>query len=165
MFGAHGYAAVSMRDLAAELNVKAPSLYSHFPSKADILLACIYPLVDGVDELLAEAPAVPVPDGQVREWLTAYIELNARHAAAATILTIDQAARAEPEVASLVLQQSLRLEAMLEQFGSPDRTTTIAVMGAACLPVARGALLPMAARQLATRLLYVLRPPALVGWD
>ena len=53
MFGERGYAAVSMRDLAAEIGVQAPSIYSHFPSKAQLLMACLAPRMDEVDELLA----------------------------------------------------------------------------------------------------------------
>ena len=114
--------------------------------------------MDEVDELLAQAPPVPLSDAQVMEWLTAHTEINARHAAAATILMTDQAARAEPEVAEMMVQHSGRLAAMLEVFGSPDRTTTISVLGAICLPVVRGAVQPADAGQLAARVLPLLRP-------
>ena len=87
-----------------------------------------------------------------------YTESNARHAAATTILMTDPAARAEPVVAELMVQQSRRLEAMLEVFGSPDRITTISVLGAICLPVVRGAVQPADAGQLAARVLPLLRP-------
>ncbi len=36
---AHGYGGLSMRDLAAEVGMKAASLYYHFPSKADLASA------------------------------------------------------------------------------------------------------------------------------
>lgn len=44
LFREKGYAAVSMRDLAAALNIKAASLYNHIQSKHEILEAIIMPL-------------------------------------------------------------------------------------------------------------------------
>lgn len=156
MFAEHGYAGVSMRDLAAELEIKAPSLYSHFPSKTELLRACLQRLIEQTDALLAQAPPVPVSDGQVLQWLTAYIRNNAQHRDAATILMVDQAARAE--LSSSVVQQSRRVGAMLELFGSPDRVTTVSILGAICLPVVGGKLDPSDSERLATTLLPRLRP-------
>ncbi len=33
---AHGYSGLNFRDLAAEVGIKAASIYHHFPSKADL---------------------------------------------------------------------------------------------------------------------------------
>ena len=33
---AHGYGGLNFRDLAAEVGIKAASIYHHFPSKADL---------------------------------------------------------------------------------------------------------------------------------
>src|ERR1700759_3797622 len=33
---AHGYAGLNFRDIAAEVGIKAASIYHHFPSKADL---------------------------------------------------------------------------------------------------------------------------------
>ncbi len=33
---AHGYGGLNFRDLAAEVGIRAPSIYHHFPSKADL---------------------------------------------------------------------------------------------------------------------------------
>jgi AcrR family transcriptional regulator len=158
MFSEHGYAGVSMRDLATEVGVQAPSLYSHFPSKADLLLTCLQPLMQRADALLAEAPPVPVSDEQVLRWLAAYIKNNAEHRDAATILMTDQAARAE--LSPQVVQQSRRVSAMLDLFGSPDRMTTVSILGAICLPVVRGELQPSGAERLAAMVLPLLRPHA-----
>ena len=38
-FRARGYAAVSMRDIATEAGMRTPSLYYHFPSKDDLVMA------------------------------------------------------------------------------------------------------------------------------
>lgn len=37
LFSKKGFSATSMRDIASALNIEAPSLYNHFPSKEDIL--------------------------------------------------------------------------------------------------------------------------------
>jgi AcrR family transcriptional regulator len=37
LFSENGYDAVSMRDIASEVGIKAASIYNHFPSKRDIL--------------------------------------------------------------------------------------------------------------------------------
>jgi AcrR family transcriptional regulator len=37
LFSERGYTNVSVRDIAAEVNIKVSSLYNHYPSKADIL--------------------------------------------------------------------------------------------------------------------------------
>ena len=161
MFAENGYAGVSMRDLAGDIGIQAPSLYSHFASKADLLLACVQPLMERADALLVQAPPVPVSDVQVFRWLTAYIKNNAQHPEAATILMTDQAARAE--LSSLVVPQSRRVGAMLELFGSPDRLTTVSVLGAICLPVVSGVLDPSDAERLAATLLPLLRPQARIA--
>jgi len=38
-FRARGYAAVSLRDIATEAGMRTPSLYYHFPSKDDLVIA------------------------------------------------------------------------------------------------------------------------------
>lgn len=38
LFARHGYAAVSMRDIAAEVGLQAAALYNHFPNKQAMLL-------------------------------------------------------------------------------------------------------------------------------
>ena len=46
LFAGHGYAATSMRDIAHADGIKASSLYSHFRSKAEILLLVVTPVTD-----------------------------------------------------------------------------------------------------------------------
>lgn len=49
MIDEHGLAELSMRRLAQELGVQAPSLYSHYPTKDDLLDAVANLVVAGVD--------------------------------------------------------------------------------------------------------------------
>jgi AcrR family transcriptional regulator len=40
LFAENGYTETTMRDIAKMINIKAGSIYNHFPSKRDILLRC-----------------------------------------------------------------------------------------------------------------------------
>jgi AcrR family transcriptional regulator len=62
LFADHGYRATSMKDIATELGVRAPSLYNHVTSKQEILyaimdkamdraLAALDEALDGVDDV------------------------------------------------------------------------------------------------------------------
>ena len=59
LFAAHGYAATSMRDIARADGIKASSLYSHFPSKAEILRLVVTPFTDEVARVQEHARALP----------------------------------------------------------------------------------------------------------
>src|SRR5262245_22939887 len=48
LFARHGYAATSMRDIAEADGIKASTLYSHFRSKAEILLIVVAPVTDEI---------------------------------------------------------------------------------------------------------------------
>ena len=55
LFAAHGYRGTSMKDIAAELGVRAPSLYNHVTSKQDILFAIMDKAMDRAIAALEEA--------------------------------------------------------------------------------------------------------------
>ncbi|MDB5634827.1 MAG: transcriptional regulator, partial [Tardiphaga sp.] len=57
---AHGYSGLNFRDLAAEVGIKAASIYHHFPSKADLGAAVARRYWEdsaaALEALLAESP-------------------------------------------------------------------------------------------------------------
>jgi AcrR family transcriptional regulator len=57
LFAAHGYRGTSMKDIAAELGVRAPSLYNHVASKQDILYAIMDTAMDRAIAALEETLA------------------------------------------------------------------------------------------------------------
>jgi len=54
-FAEQGYVATSMRDIASACDIKASSLYSHFSSKAQMLLLLLEPVMTGLEESQARA--------------------------------------------------------------------------------------------------------------
>jgi AcrR family transcriptional regulator len=66
LFYRHGYAGVSMSDIAAATNVGPSAIYRHFPSKADILVAAIQEGLAPFTEVLANAQSI---DGAAPERL------------------------------------------------------------------------------------------------
>src|SRR5690349_8066159 len=71
----HGYEAVSMRQLGAEVGVQAAALYRYFPTKEDLLFAL---MEDHMSELAAgwEAARPPFPEPSVR--LAAFVDHHIR---------------------------------------------------------------------------------------
>jgi AcrR family transcriptional regulator len=57
LFAAHGYRGTSMRDIATELGVRAPSLYNHVASKQDILYEIMDKAMDRATAALEQALA------------------------------------------------------------------------------------------------------------
>ena len=55
LFAAHGYRGTSMKDIATELGVRAPSLYNHVASKQEILFAIMDKAMDRAIAALEEA--------------------------------------------------------------------------------------------------------------
>jgi AcrR family transcriptional regulator len=158
-FAQDGYNGVSMRDLGRDLGIKAPSLYSHFPSKADLLSACLAPLMTRIDTLLSEAPAVPATSHEIETWLTAVIGTLAQYPQAARILLTDPALRHVPGLTNRLDEETYRLFAMLEVFGLPDRICATATFGAMFFPVAQGSVTEDNAAELARVVTRLLRPP------
>lgn len=59
LFVAHGVDAVSMRDIAAAVGMKAPSLYAHFSSRDELIGALFHASYAEYGRQLAEAAAGP----------------------------------------------------------------------------------------------------------
>jgi AcrR family transcriptional regulator len=55
LFGARSYRGTSMREIAEGVGITKASLYYHFRSKAEILESLLGPLLDQLDQVVAEA--------------------------------------------------------------------------------------------------------------
>ena len=74
LFREKGYGAASMRDIAAEVDIRPSSLYHHFPSKQHILFA----ICDGYQrdfnlEVLAQLGPESPPDAAIRAAIRRHI--------------------------------------------------------------------------------------------
>lgn len=59
LFNQNGYHATAMRDIARVIDIKKPSIYHHFDSKEDILLAI---LEQGMDQLVTEIEQIALSE-------------------------------------------------------------------------------------------------------
>lgn len=76
MFTRHGYHRTTLRLLADRLGVTKAAILYHFPAKDRILHALMEPFVDGIEEAIERAAALPFPDcreGLLRSLLDTYL--------------------------------------------------------------------------------------------
>ena len=74
LFAQHGFAAVSMRQIAAEVGVQAGALYLYTPDKQSLLADL---MVDHLEDLLAAVAQAPWPDNP-REALAEFARFHIR---------------------------------------------------------------------------------------
>ena len=70
---------LTMRRLAEELGMQAPSLYKHFPGKAGVELALIEDALSDIGEVSHEAIHQPGSDGRLISLLDAYHRYSVSH--------------------------------------------------------------------------------------
>ncbi len=78
LFSREGYAAVSLRAIAAESGMKAGSLYYHFESKEVIVIEILNTGVTRVHDAVEQAIAALPPNGPVTQAITAAIGTHLR---------------------------------------------------------------------------------------
>jgi AcrR family transcriptional regulator len=66
MFATRGVDGVSMRHIAAALGIRAPSIYSHVPSKEALINACITPYLERIHDQV-------VGSGSLAGFVSAYM--------------------------------------------------------------------------------------------
>ena len=80
LFRERGYSAVTMRDLAREMGIKAASLYNHISSKRQILADIVLPIarefVTGIEEIAASDVK---EREQLRQVIAQHVRLTLRH--------------------------------------------------------------------------------------
>ena len=73
LFARHGYAAVSMREIASEVGVGAGALYNHFATKQDLLVEL---MTAHMEALLAAWAELNIPDAEPENRLEAFCRFH-----------------------------------------------------------------------------------------
>ena len=134
LFARQGSNGVSMRDLARELGIRAPSIYSHFPSKEALLVSTVAPMLDQLDEVLAQAPPRPVTKEARRAWLLRYLDFLSDNQVVVRFSMVDAGVQTHPDLKARLFGQHTRIRELLESFGVSSERQTLSVEGMLCWP-------------------------------
>lgn len=85
-FAARGYAAASLVEIAEQVGIRAPSLYSHYRSKEALYLAVVERLLGHFVPLTTGMLPEAVTRERVLEWLRQYVARHFEHPNLARIL-------------------------------------------------------------------------------
>lgn len=141
VFSRYGYAAATMRQVADQLGIQAPSLYSHVTGKAALLELVLTPLLDDLDRQFGAVPigAVPVGAGPDRDrqrgWLLGYRKLLDTHQGAVRLVAGDLTVNRHSQLAGRISAQQVLLSTILISFGAADAAHASAVAGMLTWPV------------------------------
>lgn len=92
LFGTKGFEQTSLREVADVVGITKASLYYHYASKLDLLLAIIDPIIDHMRDIVEEIDAVPYTDEGIRTVLRDYLRGMIRHRDAGALCVRDTAA-------------------------------------------------------------------------
>ncbi len=86
MFRNCGYAATSVRDLARESGIEAPSLYSHFKSKEEILKQICFEMARNFIKGLDKAQKIDHPEERLHRAIKAHITTITKNINASAVM-------------------------------------------------------------------------------
>ena len=90
IFSAKGYHAASMQDIADAVNLQKASIYHHFYSKQDILLALLDQALDLLIQRLEEVNCLPLPpEEKLRQAMISYLKTVADYQNLAAVLVLE----------------------------------------------------------------------------
>eukprot|EP00903_Cladosiphon_okamuranus_P022180 g20396.t1 len=121
LFARHGFAAVSMRQIAAEVGVQVGALYNYTPDKQSLLFDL---MVDHLDDLMRALDAEPLPEDPMQA-LEGFARFHIRHHAARP----EAVFIAYMELRNLSLENFAQVEALRHRY--EDRLTAILTRGQA----------------------------------
>jgi AcrR family transcriptional regulator len=90
IFSEKGFHAASMQDIADAVNLQKASLYHHFSSKQEILLALLDAALDLLIENLEGVISQPLPpDEKLRQAMISYLQTVADHQSFSAVLLLE----------------------------------------------------------------------------
>ncbi|MBH0779072.1 TetR/AcrR family transcriptional regulator [Nocardia bovistercoris] len=92
LFGSKGFEQTSLREVADAVGITKASLYYHYPSKLDLLLAIIDPIIDHMRDITEDIDAVPHDPEGIRAVLRTYLRGLIRHRDAGALCIRDTVA-------------------------------------------------------------------------
>ncbi|TCK01011.1 TetR/AcrR family transcriptional regulator [Nocardia alba] len=92
LFSAKGFEQTSLREVADVVGITKASLYYHYASKLDLLMAIIDPIIDHMRAIVDDIEAVPYNDEGIRAVLRTYLRGMIRHRDAGALCVRDTAA-------------------------------------------------------------------------
>ncbi|MFF0541642.1 TetR/AcrR family transcriptional regulator [Nocardia thailandica] len=92
LFTAKGFEQTSLREVADVVGITKASLYYHYASKLDLLLAILDPIMDHLRDVVTDIDAVPYDAEGIRAVLRTYLRGMIRHRAAGALCVRDTVA-------------------------------------------------------------------------
>lgn len=92
LFGAKGFEQTSLREVADAVGITKASLYYHYASKLDLLLAIIDPIVDHMRSVVNDLDQVPHDAESIRQVLRSYLRGLIHHRDAGALVVRDTVA-------------------------------------------------------------------------
>ena len=124
MFATQGYAATTMRDIAAAVDMLPGSIYYHFPSKEHLLLAIYREAVEGISARVeAAVAATDDPWNRLEAAATAHLETILDESAYAKVMVQvvpEHAREISTELALARDNYEARFRDLISQLGLPD---------------------------------------------
>jgi AcrR family transcriptional regulator len=115
LFTERGYATTSLREIADRVGITKASLYYHYPSKQDLLVSVVEPLLRGWRATVLDAETMPHTPANVRLVLEQCLDTMLGHRAVANLFLRDAAAMVAALAPMLddLLEVGLRLRTWL----------------------------------------------------
>ncbi|MEV0716516.1 helix-turn-helix domain-containing protein [Asanoa sp. NPDC050611] len=139
LFTDRGYATASLREIADRVGITKASLYYHFPSKQDLLVAVVQPLLTQWHDIVTDAEASGRTPADVHRILRRCVDTLLAHRAVANLFLRDAAAIL-PALAPLIADIVETNARLRDWLAGPAPSAVARIRAVAVLELLRSAL-------------------------